>query len=174
MSEADAIIEALAARHADEIWATELAFDGGVRRADFWALSAHASKGFLATAYEVKISRSDFRRDNHDKQRQARLFSDRFYYVTPPGLLEKRDIPDWAGLLEFADGSFRQRLPAPHRCKDAPTWQLLASLIRNSGEIRRDADLVQKERNALRSEVKDIEQKLRAAGLEPWKFGVRR
>ena len=66
----------------DCIWASELAFDGGARRCDFWTVSANSSAGFQAVAYEIKISRADFRRDTHAKQRQARLFSDRFYSVS--------------------------------------------------------------------------------------------
>lgn len=170
--EADAVIEALVKRHSKEIWATELAFDGGARRCDFWALSAHASKGFRAVAYEVKISRSDFKRDSYEKQRQARLFSDQFYYATPPGLLEKDQIPDWAGLVEIRSGKAVNVVQAPLRDKDGPTWQLVASLIRNSGEIRRDADLVRQERNFLRRKMAEAYDKLRANGLEPWRYGI--
>lgn len=169
---ADAIIEALSKRHEKEIWATELAFDGGARRCDFWALSAHASKGFRAIAYEVKISRADFKRDTPEKQRQARLFSDQFYYAAPEGLLTKADIPDWAGLVELRGDKLLNLVPAPLRDKDSPTWQLVASLIRNSGEVRRDADRLTEQRNSYRRMVYDARKKLKAAGQEPWKFGI--
>src|SRR5688572_10827915 len=85
------------------IWATELAMSTGARRCDFWTIAPWQSKGYLATAYEIKVSRADFKRDTYEKQREARLFSDRFYYVTPAGLLKTTDIPDWAGLIEIAD-----------------------------------------------------------------------
>lgn len=170
---ADEIIEALIAGCDDTfIWARELAFSTGARRCDFWTLSTHQSKGYLATAYEVKISRADFRRDSHRKQREARLFSDRFFYVTPPGLLSETDIPDWAGLAEIAEGRKKIIIPAPLRDKDMPSWELIVSLIRNSGDVRRDADLIKKERDRLKRMVQDGAKRLREAGKQPWQFGL--
>ena len=75
----EAILTALKERCRNEIWAVELALSSGARRCDFWSLHPHASKGYLARAYEIKVSRSDFKRDTSIKQRQARLFSDEFY-----------------------------------------------------------------------------------------------
>lgn len=166
------ILAALAAAQGTNLWASELAFDGGVRRCDFWTISPNGSAGFDATAYEIKISRSDFRRDSFAKQRQARLFSDRFFYVAPNGLLTPEEIPDWAGLIEFELGKLKTRVPAPRRDKDAPTWQLLVSLIRNSREIRRDTDLRTKELISLRRQVGEASTKLRARGIQPWEVGL--
>ena len=123
------------------------------------------TKSFLKT-------RSDFKRDSHAKQREARLFSDRFYYVAPKGLIQPAELPDWAGLLEFDAGLIKVRVTAPYRDKSWPTWELLVSLIRNSGEIRRDTDLVRKERNQLKAQLQDARAKLRAAGLQPWVYGL--
>ncbi len=139
----EAILEALKAKHNREIWATELAFSGGARRCDFWSLHPHASKGYLARAYEIKVSRADFRRDNAVKQRQARLFSDEFYYVTPPGLITKDEVPDWAGLWTWCpDAGWKCPMTAPRRDKDAPSWELVVSIMRCSGDIRRDTDIM--------------------------------
>ena len=77
------ILEALVRSVGDAIFATELAFCQGARRCDFWTISANSSAGFKARAYEIKISRQDFKRDTAIKQREARLFSDQFYYVAP-------------------------------------------------------------------------------------------
>lgn len=134
----EAILEALKQRHRAEIWAVELALSSGARRCDFWSLHPHASKGYLARAYEIKVSRSDFRRDTPKKQRDARLFSDEFYYVTPPGLVNVDEVPDWAGLMEWDGERWRVPISAPRRDKDAPSWELVVSIMRNSGDIRRD------------------------------------
>lgn len=166
------ILDALKQARGDGIWATELAFSGGARRCDFWTISANGSAGFMAVAYEIKISRADFRRDSHAKQRDARLFSDRFFYVTPPGLISGAELPDWAGLIEFEDNQLKVRVQAPFRDKSSPTWELLVSLIRNSGEIRRDTDQVRKERLQFKNQLERVEKELRAAGLEPWRFGL--
>lgn len=166
------ILEALRTRHADSLWASELAFDGGARRCDFWTISANSSAGFQATAHEIKISRADFKRDTHAKQRQARLFSDRFYYVTPVGLIRPEELPDWAGLIEFADGVLTHRFPAPYRDKDAPTWQLVVSLIRNSGEIRRDTDVLRKEVLQVRRALKNAKAAIEKRGIKAWEVGL--
>lgn len=139
---AKTIVEVLTAWSPDAIWASELDFFTGKRRIDFWTLVPMKSRGFLATAYEIKVSREDFRRDNDEKQSGALAFSDRFYYVTPPGLLTKADLPEWAGLLE-CDG---QRLitirRAPVRSKQEPTWEFIVSLMRNCGDARRDVGII--------------------------------
>lgn len=166
------ILDALAAKQEDAIWASELAFDGGARRCDFWTISANSSAGFQAVAYEIKISRADFKRDTHAKQRQARLFSDRFYYVAPRGLIAPSDLPDWAGLMEYSDGNLSMIVPAPYRDKDAPTWQLVVSLIRNSGMIRRDTDLLRKENNDLKRRMRYAAETIEAKGRKAWEFGL--
>jgi len=167
-----AILDALVTKTGDAIWASELAFDGGARRCDFWTISANGSSGFSATAYEIKVSRSDFRRDTHAKQRQARLFSDRFYYVAPAGMIKPDELPDWAGLYEFSDGQLSMKVPAPHRDKDSPTWQLVVSLIRNSGEIRRDTDLLRQQNAEMRRRMKEAARIIEAKGRQAWEFGL--
>jgi hypothetical protein len=135
------IIEALMARSNDFIWASELDFFGGLRRIDFWTLEPIKSKGFRATSYEIKISRADFRRDSEDKQSGALKFCDRFYYVTPPALISKSEIPEWAGLQEWDGVRFNQIKRAPAREKAEPTWEFIVSIMRNCGESRRDVGL---------------------------------
>lgn len=112
---------------------------GGADRAiDIWAIEPNASKGCTAVSYEVKCSRSDFLKDMKDplKQRGARLFSDQFYFVTPPGLLRAGEVPDWAGLLEPFNGATEEWpylttvVPAPFRSKDAPSWPFVVSMLR--------------------------------------------
>jgi hypothetical protein len=99
------ILDALISRARNLIWATELCIGPKRRRMDFWSISPHPGKAFLATAYEVKVSRADFKRDTPEKQRLARLYSDQFYYVAPAGLLTPSDIPDWAGLQDVPSSS---------------------------------------------------------------------
>jgi hypothetical protein len=158
---AAAILEALIARASTGcIWATELAFTGGARRADFWKMEVGASKGFQATAYEIKISRADFRRDTPVKQREARLYSDRFYYVAPLGLIKPDEVPEWAGLMEFGPKGLVTTVPAPMRSKDAPSWELVVSLFRNSGEIRRDTDVMRSSLYFAQARCKQLEAQI--------------
>jgi hypothetical protein len=169
---AQQIVEALAKSFGDAIFATELSFCGGARRCDLWTISANSSAGFKARAYEVKISRADFRRDTAIKQREARLFSDQFFYVTPVGLLRPDEVPDWAGLIEYADGAFKTVVHAPYRDKDAPTWELVVALIRNSGSINRDTDLLKIRALTAERTIARARKAVELAGRRPWEFGL--
>ena len=156
------ILEALKVRSEKLIWAEELALSSGARRCDFWTLHPHASQGYRATAYEIKVSKADFRRDTHAKQRDARLFSDEFYYVTPAGLIAETDLPDWAGLIEWDGERVRTKVAAPPRDKDAPSWELVVSIMRYSGDVRRDTDLLKTQLNAANRELTRMRERDRA------------
>ncbi|MDE2106225.1 MAG: hypothetical protein KGL39_53895 [Patescibacteria group bacterium] len=93
-------------------------------------------------AYEIKISRADFKRDSDEKQLGAIRWSDRFWYVTPPGLVSLSELPSYAGLQEFDGERFVIKRRAPKRAKDEPTWDFIVALIRNSGDVRRDVGLL--------------------------------
>jgi hypothetical protein len=138
------ILEALIALADDKIWATELALVEGwtSRRVDFWTLEVTASARFRATAHEIKVSREDFKNDGLKKQSRALEFSDRFWYVTPLGLLKKEEIPEWAGLMEWDGAQFRVKKRAPQRMKAPPTWAFVVSLMRNCSDSRRDQGLM--------------------------------
>ena len=142
---ADDILNALIAYSDDKIWASELALNGGERRIDFWTLEPHRSKGFRSSAYEIKISRADFKRDSEEKQASALSFTDRFWYVTPQGMIDKSEVPEWAGLQEWDGRVFHVRKKPPMRTKTDPTWEFIVSLMRNSGETRRDIGLMKSE-----------------------------
>ena len=83
------------------------------------------SKNNYTTEYEIKISKQDFKKD-FDKQRVSHKVNgkwdwgnpvvcknhdeiltgkraNRFYFVTPAGLLTKDDVPEYAGLIEIGD-----------------------------------------------------------------------
>ncbi|PCJ95928.1 MAG: hypothetical protein COA52_02470 [Hyphomicrobiales bacterium] len=151
------ILDALIARAGKLIWATEPQLGSNLRRVDFWTLSPHEGKGHEARSYEIKVSRQDFKRDSHNKQREARLYSDKFYYVTPPGLLKKEEIPDWAGLQEWNGERFLHRIHAPNLSKAVPSWDFVSSLFRTAGAIRRDTSF---EMQALKNESANLRRKL--------------
>jgi hypothetical protein len=142
------ILEALiAATDQNKIWASELALfhDKSERRIDFWTLEPIRSKCFRTQAYEIKVTRADFARDSAEKQSGALHFADRFWYVTPPGLMTIDELPDWAGLIEWDGSKFHVGRKAPPRQKAEPTWPFIVSLIRNSGDMRRDVGLMKAE-----------------------------
>ena len=109
------------------------------RRIDFFVISSNA--GNETTAFEIKVSRQDFKKDVNDdmKQRGARLYSNNFYYVTPKGLVKPEEIPLWAGLMELdldnetdvENAFFKEIVPAPLFPKAVPSWGLICSMIRH-------------------------------------------
>lgn len=64
---------------------------------DVWACPYSFTRPVIA--YEIKVSRADFLRDLRDeKWRQYLPFCDRFYFVTPWGMVERAEVPAPAGL----------------------------------------------------------------------------
>lgn len=109
------------------------------RRVDFFVISTSA--GNETIAFEIKTSKKDFKRDieNDLKQRGARLYANRFYYVTPKGLVDRKDVPIWAGLLEYdieknrrarSRVYFDEVVPAPLHAKAMPSWGLICAITR--------------------------------------------
>lgn len=150
------ILDALLNRASGLICATEPQLGAKLRRIDFWTLHPQEGKGHCATSYEIKVSRQDFKRDSAMKQREARLYSDQFYYVTPANLVSPDEIPDWAGLQEWDGSRFSFKIHAPRLSKSTPSWDFVTSLIRSSQKIRRD----------VATEVKEVNSKLHRAEWE--------
>lgn len=134
------IINNLESKHEGHINIRELRLSSGFgheSRIDLWTIDPSPATGNIAVAYEVKISRRDWKKDGIVKQRGARLFADRFFYATPPGLLTADEIPDWAGLVEcdpdsapLTVGAYNIVVPAPKLDKQHPSWGLVVSMLR--------------------------------------------
>lgn len=56
-------------------------------------------------AYEIKVSRADFRREirRPQKRRRALELSDQFYFAAPAGLIQRSELPEECGLVEVGD-----------------------------------------------------------------------
>lgn len=91
-------------------------------------------------AFEIKVSRSDFLLEmkKPSKRRQALAFSNKFYFVTPPGLLKPEEIPSDSGLIEVrkhdGDDQLKIVVHAPNRERIRPTWTFVASVMRRIAE----------------------------------------
>lgn len=77
--------------------------------------------------YEVKISRSDFFADKNKKDKHLRYSTsstnegfvpNRFFYVCPEGLINKEEVPMYAGLLYISNGIVFYEKDAPLLHKD--------------------------------------------------------
>lgn len=146
------------------------------RRIDLFLIDSGA--GNTTTAFEIKVSRQDFKHDieNDLKQRGARLYSNYFYYVTPKGLLKSEEIPVWAGLLEFDLDEYvnkdnyypREIVPAPLHAKAQPSWGLICSMVRHINkdcgkqtiaDLEQDNKVLKNELNTCKSLLKRIANK---------------
>lgn len=99
--------------------------------------------GGMVTEYEIKISRSDFKNDftkcfevydkaaadwrtpvkklKHEELAAGRLKVNRFWFVVPAGLIELKEVPKHAGLLQFNKyGGFDVVKNAPLLTKERP------------------------------------------------------
>ena len=128
-----------------------------LQRVDAFALNALPYQGMKRVCYEVKVSRSDFLAEiKHPLKRRAGMrYSNEFYFLTPAGLVEPREIPVECGLVEagratpdqwrelrkrhsgffFYDPADRAycmiTVPAPWRDTPGPTWELTAAMLRH-------------------------------------------
>ena len=109
------------------------------------------------------------------KQRGARLYSNKFIYVTPKGLLHKDEVPLWAGLWEidvesiYANEfcSFHEIIPAPVYSKAIPSWSLICSIVRKINKEKLATDIVSqkdKEISDLKQQISKLERQL----MERW------
>lgn len=126
------------------------------QRLDAFALNCYAHTAMRRICYEVKTSRADFLCEMKQpiKRRIGLRYSNEFYFVAPRKLLTIAEIPIECGLVEV--GSFanehsvttsdqativhfdcirniycRVTVPAPWRETPGPTWQFVASMLRN-------------------------------------------
>ncbi|MHA1613307.1 MAG: hypothetical protein ACTSW7_03745 [Candidatus Thorarchaeota archaeon] len=106
---------------------------GSEQRIDAFAMSCWPSSGFERTSFEIKVSRGDWLKElkRPYKRLIAHRLCNRFYFVTPKGLISKEEIPLECGLMEVdKEHNLRIKIQAPFHESDAPTWIFVASLAR--------------------------------------------
>lgn len=86
-------------KHTDDVYYTEVSIDGGRRRMDAWAMKKSWANP-LVTAYEIKVSRSDFLNDH--KMQDYMDYCNEIYVVAPKGVLGLNEIPEEFGYLEVS------------------------------------------------------------------------
>jgi hypothetical protein len=108
------IIKLLEQRHSEDVFYTEVSIDYGQRRMDAWAMKKSWSKP-LVTAYEVKVSRSDFINDH--KMQDYLPYCNEIYLVCPVGIADISEVPEGFGLLVVASTGNRlmMKKKAPYR-----------------------------------------------------------
>lgn len=169
-------------RHSDAQWIflEELRLGTGFsrnsdQRMDAWAMHTYPSHGHHRVAYEVKVTRADFRQEirTPSKRRHALLWSNVFYFVAPVGVVPREEVPPECGLLEVVgDDPETARLlttiSAPVRDSMWPTWCFVASLARRMREaneaeqLRKQVEEASRLRQYHEDRIRDLELSLGA------------
>jgi len=95
------ITRLLSERHRDDVFVPQCKngsthYAESLLKLDAWAM-AKSWKHPKLTAYEIKVSRSDFLHD--DKWRHALDYCNEFYWVAPQGIIDPAEIDPQCGLL---------------------------------------------------------------------------
>lgn len=108
----------------------------GYRYADAIGMSLFPSRGLELHGFEVKVSKSDWRREAADPEKAETIaaYCDRWWIVTPPALLENENLPPNWGWLAYDGRAFftkQKALKTETKALDRP---FLAALLRRAHE----------------------------------------
>lgn len=115
---ASEILNLLAIRHSGDVFVPECkdgpSYGGGHVRLDGWAMKRSWANP-LVVGYEIKVSRSDFLKD--DKWPAYLPMCNQLYFVCPTGLIQPPEVPAEVGLLWASKNGTRlyTKAKAAHR-----------------------------------------------------------
>jgi hypothetical protein len=103
------------------------------RRIDLFAINCWPSKRLTRIAHEIKISVGDFKKEisQPNKREPFVRFANKFYFVTPSGLLAKYydQIPVGCGLMEIINDKPKVIIESDYNeCQ--PTWEFVIAIAR--------------------------------------------
>ncbi len=126
------ILTALAKQHAVDLWLMEvktgstfMSKRGELLRLDGLAIKRSWARP-LFTGYEVKVSRSDWLRD--DKWPYYMQFCHKLFVACPAGLVAPEELPEGVGLVWYEHGKLSTRRQAPFRVI-TPSWDMLYYIL---------------------------------------------
>lgn len=103
--------------HPYKIWCDEVQAQRGLKVVKPKPMDIDPNQSILfpetVTAYEIKVSRADFLKDN--KWPAYLPLCNQFYFVAPPNLIDISELPADAGLLTTAGSRLLTKKKAPHR-----------------------------------------------------------
>ena len=114
------------------VWFREFSPGVNGRRVDALAINRWASRGHERMAFEIKRSRGDFLGEmrHPEKRREGGQVADRFWFVTPAGMVEADEVPGDCGLVWIdSDGRASIKRKAPKLAEPAPTGRHLVGAI---------------------------------------------
>lgn len=137
---AERIRAAMAKRWADPEWAIMWEVGEGTgaasgRYADAVMMSLWPSRGLELHGVEIKVSRSDWRREAADPSKAEAIakYCDRWWIHTPPGIVDDlSDLPPAWGLREFDGKNWNTRREAEKTEAEQVTRRFLAAMLRRA------------------------------------------
>ncbi len=108
----------------------------GKRYADAIGMSLFPSRGLELHGYEIKVSKSDYRREAEQplKAETIAAYCDRWWVVTPPGLLDGENLPMNWGWLAYDGRAFFTKQKAVKLEAKTLDRSMLAALLRRAHE----------------------------------------
>jgi len=130
----------------------------GKRYADAIGMSLFPSRGLELHGYEIKVSKSDYRREAEQplKAETIAAYCDRWWVVTPPGLLDGENLPMNWGWLAYDGRAFFTKQKAAKLEAKTMDRSMLAALLRRAHESAegRVGVLVEKKTASVEAEIK--------------------
>lgn len=135
------IVSGMAKRYAAPEWAMFFNVANGTgarqyRYADAVGMSLFPSRGLELHGFEFKISKSDYRREaaQPEKAESIATYCDRWWVVTPPGLLDGENLPLNWGWLVYDGRAFYTKQKAEKLTAKPIDRPMLAALLRRAHE----------------------------------------
>jgi len=114
------------------------------RWADAIAVSVYPSRGLSLTGLEIKVTKSDWRKElaNPDKAAPIQKYCRYWYVVAPKGIIPPSEVPDTWGLLECTEKRVYAIKEALRNQETPVDMLLLCSILRKVAEVSTPADEV--------------------------------
>lgn len=140
------VLTALRKRHPRStqwVFLTEVAFATGFGKGsdnhiDAMAFNCWPSAGLDRIAYEVKVSREDYKRELKDpgKRQNAVEHSNHFFFAAPAGLIDVEDLPIDCGLIEVNEKlECSVAFEAPKRKEAKFSYPFFLAVLRNAQDM---------------------------------------
>lgn len=149
------------------------------RYADAVAINAYPSKGFEIRGFEIKVSKSDLKKELEEGAKADAIakFCDYWFLVVPKGLTDTFTIPKTWGVIEYNNGTLRQKIKAEKLTPEPPTVGFLCAMLRGRERILNStiSELAKKEAESMKKyqsyevqrdkkELDDLRKKLKEIG----------
>lgn len=151
----------------------KVGFQGSKERyADGIVLSVYPSRGLWMAGIEIKVSRSDWKKElmSPDKSAPIQAYCDYWYIAAPKGLIDPTELPETWGLIEVSSKSAEFTVKLDKRQETKPLDRSFAfSLFRKGldGMIHQSTvrERVEEQTEKFREELHELRAKASSSGM---------